>query len=455
MNIRNKFALSFSVIGAIILFLFGFTIYIISSEHRKKEFDKRLSQRVNITEKMFLEKENFSKEDFEQIKSQFLHTLPKEKEEVIEVTKEKLRSIQKSYPDNFIQDILINGEASFEKGDRQGVGKYFHLNGGDYLVIVSAVDVAGIESQVYLKRVIIIGVIISILLFSFLSVPLSSRVINPLSYKIKMANKISASNLHQRLTGITSKDEIGELATAFNNLLDRIESAFEAKKAFIANASHEIKNPLTSIINEVDISLDRDRTNEEYRETLKSISHESGRMKLLVDNLFALSKVSYANVPFRFEYLPLIPLLDQIIKEYQFSNRENKIQLTITDEANRNKPGIWGNKNLLTSAVINILDNACKFSSNDIVKITLDSNENNAVITVVDKGIGISEEDLKMVTEPFFRSSGALGVPGSGIGIPLAYKIINIHNGKFEITSQLGKGTEVKIFLPIEENLKS
>ncbi|MFB6306591.1 MAG: histidine kinase dimerization/phospho-acceptor domain-containing protein [Flavobacteriales bacterium] len=320
MKIRNKFIISFSLTGSVLLLLFGLTIYFFTAYHRKEEFNKRLTRRVNITEKMFLEKDHFSKENFEKIRKQFLHNLPKEKNDVIEI-KTSDNSKLANYPDHFIKTILDKEIAYYQEGERQWAGKYFHLNDGNYLVLVSAIDVVGIEKLTYLKGIIITATLIGIVFFSILSIPLSKRIINPLSYKIKVANAISENNLHKRLTGITSNDEIGQLAGAFNNLLGRIERAFEAKKAFISNASHEIRNPLNSIINEADLSLQQERTKNEYREALKSIAGEGERMRLLVDNLLELSNIKNEDTTYHFEYLPLIPLLNEVIEKFQLTIR--------------------------------------------------------------------------------------------------------------------------------------
>ncbi|MFB6306592.1 MAG: sensor histidine kinase [Flavobacteriales bacterium] len=109
---------------------------------------------------------------------------------------------------------------------------------------------------------------------------------------------------------------------------------------------------------------------------------------------------------------------------------------------------------MVISTLINIIDNACKFSYNDRVIVNLILSGKNAEITIIDKGIGIAKEDIEMVGEPFYRSSKAREIKGSGIGMTLAQKIIEIHNGEIKLSSELDKGTEVKIIFPVETALK-
>ena len=437
------------------LVLFGVTVYLFFAQHRKEEFEARLMERVNITEKMFLEKDNFSEGEFELIRSEFLQILPREVEDVVEVSRSDFDKGELQYPVEFIDEILANGKATFKDGQRQGAGRFFEVAGKDYIVIVTAVDVIGIEKMNYLKGIIITGLISCIILFVLVSVPLSHRIIRPLSYKIKMANMISANNLHQRLTQISTGDEIGELTVAFNKLLDRLESAFDAKKSFISNASHELRNPLTAIMNETDISLERDRTNEEYRESLKSISTEAERMKMLIDNLFALSKVNYSDSQLQFTYIPVVPLLEEVAEKQEYTNYKNNIKLEIPGEFYDEDIGVWGNRNLLLTAFQNIIDNACKYSNGADVVIGFRIENEKAHITIRDYGVGIPEEDLKMIGEPFFRSSNVRSLHGSGIGITLTNRIIETHNGEVMYCSHVDDGTEVRISLPIEKKLAS
>ena len=284
MRIRNKLTLLFSLASASIILIFGVSVYYFSAEYRKNEFYQRLRDRVEIAEKVFLERDSFTEAEFNTIRNQFLNSLSDETEEVVELQvgwKEKVRF---KYPDQFLESLDKLEEAYFYNDTIQGAARIFHLQGGDYAVIITAVDKVGMRVLANLRTIIVLAMAVCIVAMAIVSNYISVLLIKPISRKIQKANAISVSNLHERLNVYNPDDELGELAIAFNNLLDRLEGAFTMQKLFVANASHEIRNPLTAILGEADVALERDRSVAEYRESLLNISHEADRLNLLVNN---------------------------------------------------------------------------------------------------------------------------------------------------------------------------
>lgn len=450
MRIKDKLTLSFSLTVSFILLVSSFVLYFFSSQYRKNEFYNRLKQRVDITEKMFLEKDHFQPEDFKRIEDQFLNRLPQETEEVIPLGDDFKSNLKEQYPDDFLSELITNEVAYFEDGQRQGSGRIFHLNDGDYLVVLTAVDQVGIRMMSYLITIIVLSLAGSIVAILFTSYYFSGKVIDPISKKIQKANAISARNLHERLPVVDPDDELGELAIAFNKMMDRLTASFESQRSFIDNASHEMRNPLTAIMGEAEVALEKDRTPEEYENSLRAISHEAERLNNMVNNLLQLATINYREFSFKRELIDVQELLTETKNKFDFSSPQNKAEL-IFDEKIKNKNSLYieGNNHLLQTALLNIFDNASKFSFHKPVRITVDSeNGENVVITVRDQGIGIPKEDIPKVRQPFHRAPNVRKIQGTGIGIPLSVKIIELHNGRFEIRSELNKGTEAKIILP-------
>lgn len=449
MRIRDKLTLSFSITVSLILLVFSFTIHFFSSQYRKNEFYNRLKQRVDITEKMFLERENFKPEDFKRIEDQFLNRLPRETEEVIPLTKDFHLQLKQNYPPEFLNELAEREVAYFEQDDRQGSGRIFHLKEGDFVVILTAVDQVGIRMMSYLITIIVLSLAGSILAIIFISYLYSGRMLNPISKKIQKANAISVKNLHERLMVYDPEDEIGELAIAFNKMLDRLTTAFEAQKSFIDNASHEMRNPLTAIIGETEVTLEKERTQEEYKDSLKSIAHEADRLNNLVNNLLQLATISYRDVAFKRELVDVKQLLSETKNKFDYAFPENKVSLKFDEPVNKKPIFINGNSHLLQTALLNIIDNASKFSFSNPVDVHIDSPVKGTIsIAVRDTGVGIPEDDIPKVTQPFHRAANVRNIRGTGIGIPLTVKIIELHKGSFEIHSELNKGTEAKIILP-------
>ncbi|MFN3840516.1 MAG: sensor histidine kinase [Cyclobacteriaceae bacterium] len=445
MKLRDKLTLFFSLAAAGILLVFGISVYFFSSQHRENEFYRRLQNRVDITEKMFLEKENLAPEAYEMIREQFLNVLPDEVEEVAPLSAGWESNLKAKYPTPFLVSLQSDGEAFFFDGERQGAGRVFHLAGGDYAVIISAVDRVGINVLANLQTILVLSIVAGIAVMTLLSHYLSGKILQPISAKIRKANTISAKNLHERLRVFNPDDEIGQLAIAFNRLLDRIDLAFNAQKLFVANASHEIRNPLTAIIGEADLALEKTRVAEEYREALVRIQTEAERLNRLVNNLLQLSAVSSGVQEIKCEHVAVNSLVSEALETYRSMNPESKIQLALSDY----QPVVNGNRNLLLTALINVLDNASKFSNNADVQMKVAVMSDSVELTIADKGLGIPEDDIPKITQPFFRSDNVRKIQGTGIGIPLTARIIELHYGHFEVNSQLNVGTEVKLILPL------
>jgi signal transduction histidine kinase len=447
MKISTRLSIKYSFIASLALIIFGVLVYLFTFNHNNQVFLERLNNRVIITEKMFLEKESFTTIEFEKIKDQFLHTLPQETEEVIELKPNISPVFKYHYPSIIKEHLLTNEDFAFKEGNTSGLSKVFNVHNKNYLIVVTAVDEVGIQNLSFLGFRIILLIIIAIPLIFLASFIITKRALRPLTDKIHLANSISASNLHERLQIINPQDEIGELATAFNKLLDRLEASFETQKSFISNASHEIKNPLTAIMGEAEITISKTREPDEYSNSLKVILNEAEKLNLTVNNLLQLSKVAAIGEIIQFDSIQFDLLLEETKESFDFINPENKVQINIKNE--KRDYTITGNRNLLKTALINILDNACKFSKNDIVEVKLIQQKDWISLTVIDKGIGIDQKDIESITDPFFRGSNTIQITGSGIGLSLSDKIITLNKGELSIESLLKQGTTIEIKFPL------
>lgn len=445
MKIRDKLSVSFSLVASVTLMVFGIAIYFFFAQYRKSEFNIRLKQRIEVTEKMFLEKEKFSTQAFKTIQEQFLNKLPEETEEVLELSDLYKDQIQQDYPEPFLNDLIAKGEAFFVMGERQGAGKVFHVQGRDYLVLLTAVDYIGIRLMDHFLTIIFVGLAACILAMIIVSYGVSGYILNPILQKIRKANSISANNLHERLTVRNPDDELGQLAVAFNHLLDRVAAAFETQRSFIDSASHEIRNPLTAIIGESDYALERSRSEVEYIASFKVISEEAERLNKLVNSLLKLSGISSKQSTFVMEVIGVKKILTSCLEKLMYLNPDYKIDFESVDDFL-----IKGNSHLLETSFINLIENGCKFSFNKPVRLRLmQKTSETLILSIKDEGIGIPPEDIPKVTQPFHRAYNARKIAGVGIGIPLTSKIVELHGGSLEFHSVLNEGTEVKVILPI------
>lgn len=446
MRIRNRISLIFTISVALVQLGLGLFIYFFSAVFHRNEFYKRLEDRVDITEQLFLEADKLDPDVYQNIREKFLHTLEEETEQVYKIDSlpsGTLDILNQNYPPAFVSAIFSQGEGRFIEGHKQGVGKFYHNADGDFAVVVTAVDVFGESKLANLRKILAVGGLIGIFTTAIIGWQAMRQALLPIEATINKAQKIGATNLHLRLNVVNEHDEIGQLAVTFNDMLDRLENAFDAQRHFISNASHEIKNPLTAIMGEAEYSLERQRNPEVYRESLATIQKEAERLNQLVSNLLVLAKTGFDRRNLPQESVRVDDLLLDLIQKLEYQDPRQHFEVSIS-------PGeaymtLIGDAGLLEAAMKNLLENASKFSAYQPVKVTLSQNESQLIITVRDQGIGIPEEALPHIFDPLYRAPNARGVKGFGMGLSLTQKIINMHKGKLQFYSKEGKGTLAEV----------
>jgi signal transduction histidine kinase len=435
------------------MFFLGSSVYYFLSNYSYEDFYKRLKLRASVAEKHHFESNQGYPQVLKNIREEHLELLSDEKEYILycpNVSAIKQLADTNSLPVNFLNSVYTQQFTNFQKDDIFYYGKKRETPNGFYFVIVSAKNYYNSHHLILLKKLLFFGGFISILLIIYLTYLFSKRFFDPIVKIITKVNSISTDNIHLRLDDINNTDEINRLATTFNNLLNRIEIAFETNKNFISNASHEFGTPLTAIIGEADVALLKDRTPVEYKEALQKILKQSERLNKISQSLLFLAQIGYKQNKFNYTLLRTDELILQAneIMNQLIPKNNIKIDFDLLPE-NPKKLKVMGNKDLLMLAITNIITNACKYSSNKPVIVSLASTNNEIVMIFQDQGIGIPESELPFIFDPFFRASNTAAYDGYGIGLPLTQNIIKIHKGKLIINSVLHKGVTVKVKLPV------
>jgi len=453
MNSIRKITILLIISISLILFFLGSSVYYFLSNYSYADFYKRLEVSVSVAEKRHFESNQKYAQVLKNIKEEHLELLSDEKEYILycpNATEIKQLAETNSLPIKLLNLVYTQQFANFQKDDIFYYGKKRETPKGFYFVIVSAKNYYNSHHLILLKKVLFVGGFISILLIIYLTYLFSKRFFDPIDKIITKVNSISTDNIHLRLDDIKNTDEIKRLTTTFNNLLNRIEIAFETNKNFISNASHEFGTPLTAIIGEADVTLLKDRTPEEYKEALQKILNQSERLNKISQSLLFLAQIGYKQNKFNYTLLRTDELILQAneIMNHLIPKNNIKIDFELLPE-NPKKLKVMGNKDLLMLAITNIMTNACKYSSNKPVIVSLASTNNEIVMIFKDQGIGIPESELPFIYDPFFRASNTAAYDGYGIGLPLTQNIIKIHKGELVINSVLHKGVTVQVKLPI------
>ncbi|WP_084498344.1 HAMP domain-containing sensor histidine kinase [Pedobacter sp. V48] len=277
----------------------------------------------------------------------------------------------------------------------------------------------------------------------------SNYMLNPLRKIIKSVKKIKAENLHLRLD-VYGTDEMAQLSQTFNNMLNRLETAFETQNNFISNASHELRTPLTIISGEVELAMKSDADGQDRYLALAKIKDESDRLEHILTSLLGLAQTGFNGKNHPWELVRIDELLWDIKRTVNQVHPESKIEIDFSNlPADEDQITIKANINLLKLAIANIVSNACKYSNNKPVLVTLESKLNILSIAVKDQGIGIPPGDVQHIFEPFYRASNTSDFKGYGIGLPLSLNIIRLHRGSIAISSIENITTEIKVLLPV------
>ncbi len=273
----------------------------------------------------------------------------------------------------------------------------------------------------------------------------SRRALTPIDRVTQAAARIAATDdLKTRLEYDGPMDEIGRMNSVFNQMMNRLENLFHVQQRFVADVSHELRTPLTAIRGNLDLIKRYGADNE----SLEAVESEVERMSRLVSDLLLLARADYGGLK-----LDLGPLdLDTTISEIYRDARVLASAGNLTFEIHDFQPvRIQGDSDRLKQLFLNLVSNAIKFTpEGGSVIINLRRSYDDAVVEVVDTGIGIAPEDLAHVFDRFYQADPARvrKGEGSGLGLSIAKWIVEAHNGRIEIASDVGKGTTFTVFIP-------
>lgn len=347
----------------------------------------------------------------------------------------------------WLDQIRLANEIHYKDGKYKVVGRYYKIFPFSKLVVIlGAEDIYGDVNLSNLRTMLAILYIVVTVIVAVVGWLFSERALLPISRVMNEVEGILPQKLDKRLDVPNQKDEIGRLTATFNQLLDRIENAFRMQKTFVANVSHELKNPLTKISSQLEVSLLKVRTVQEYQGTVQSVLEDIRELSQLSNTLLELAKVSDDHNDILTEKVRLDELLWDTRKTLLMANKEYRIFITLSELPDDDT---WlevnGNSTLLKTAFINLMDNACKFSEDNRVEVGLYATRTKVEVIFSDRGKGIAPQEQAMVFQPFYRGDNTASVKGYGIGLSLVERIIKVHNGSISVESRPMEGTTFKL----------
>lgn len=351
---------------------------------------------------------------------------------------------------NMINDILRRKEIEFYIGRYQGIGMLYSFGGKDYIVTAAAYDGYGYNNLYELQQTLLILFVVGLTLLFLAGYFLARASLKPIRDIVKEAESITAQHIHKRLPVKNEKDELGELSTTFNALLERLEISFNSQKMFVSNVSHEMRTPLAALMAELDLALQKERTGEQYRQAMQNVLQDARRMNKLIDGLLNLAKADYQKEQIKMQEIRLDELLLDVREFILRAHPEYHIDLLFEqEEADDDRLiTVMGNLYLLNIAFSNLIENNCKYSDNKSSFIQISYWDKHTVIRLSDSGIGMSDTDKAHLFTLFYRGTQENVTEGHGIGMALSQKIIHLHQGTISVHSEEGKGTTFVVELP-------
>lgn len=296
------------------------------------------------------------------------------------------------------------------------------------------------------------GIIVSVVIASVFGYLIAARALKPVKEITAMAKSIGAENLNQRIAVSGAEDEIGELASTINEMIGRLEKSFRQIKQFTADASHELKTPLTVLKGEMEVALRARDDKARFRQTIESSLEEIDRMSYIVRNLLDLARMDAEKGANPKELVNI----DEVIKERCEQLMRQAFDKGISLSIIKSMPAVvYGDYVRIGQLISNLIDNAIKYSeAGGRVEVSVEAAGENAVIKVSDAGIGISEEDIAHVFDRFYRadkarSSDDNGVGGAGLGLSICKEIVESYNGTIDVKSARGSGAIFTVRLPL------
>ncbi len=443
MKLKYKITFFFSSITAAIAILISLFIYYYTLKNNQEDFKENILKKSKIITDYLFEKDELTKTQYIEVANILQVNLTNDFYEFYTFNDKNLDILTKNIDlnSNQLKEQLSNNEVYIYNIDFNYhlINKYID-NSGTYIVYLNSYDIEGENRINDMISLMFYENFITIFLILIVGFIFSNIILKPFNRLIKTIDSIKANEL-KRIKLTSSKDEIYQLSVAFNQLLDRIRTAIDLQHNFISHASHEFKNPLTTILGESEWVLQKDRSLVDYKASLKTILNESSKLEQITNELFKMADASFKEEINLEDQIELNELIFDVISEIKQENKNVKYNFNEDTDINSI---VCGNKDLLKIALSNIIDNCIKFSDNPLININI-KNKKRLVLTITDNGVGIPEDQLKFIFNPFFRASNVVNVKGFGIGMPLTKRILDLHSFSINVTSNQNKGTKFEI----------
>ncbi|WP_246859206.1 HAMP domain-containing sensor histidine kinase [Spirosoma sp. KCTC 42546] len=460
MQIKHKLILWFSLLVASILFIFSVYVYSTYTSFRQRSIEDRLERKARVTEQLLTLRGS--------VAGSVITSMPEQVEFVYSPTDSLIYTSQKT--NDFVAQKAFRERVRRERLVRFSYESPGHIypkdgvaltyagvspspDGREYVAVVTAYDQDGYQRQNQLRDLFIVGNIVAIGLVVLLGYFFSRQALKPLNNLIDQINTPAASTQAFRLRADNPQDEVGVLAQAFNNLLTRQERLVDNQRSFIAQASHELRTPLTTIKGWLETSMLYDTDADTLKRGMAQAVTELDKLTALSNGLLQLARIDGVDAQLDRQPLALVEIVLDAADTLgqQRDGQSLSVQLSDGVLEQTTPVTVLGNAYLLKTALLNLLDNAVKYSNGQPVTLHLEMDtEERARIRIEDRGIGLAPGEEDQILLPLVRGSNVASIAGFGIGLTLASRIIALHQGQLYLRPRPGGGTLTEVVLPLQ-----
>ncbi|HVZ24738.1 MAG TPA: HAMP domain-containing sensor histidine kinase [Sediminibacterium sp.] len=434
MNLKLRFALLFTSFVSLILLLSCLSTYFLFSNSRQDDYFRRLSKEGSEVYNIYTDvKQRDPSIVYRLIREVHDKTLYNEALYILDGTGMPLFK----FPDTLTlpknQPLLrkIRNDQEYQRQDVNGYQEVaLYMPETNAYVFISGLDKQGFLKLSNLKLILVFVFLGALLLSAVISFFFVQAAVSPLKDLSAQMKRTDVQNLLERVPETAARDEINEIARSFNAMLERLNKSFEFQKNFVYHASHELRTPLATMLSQTESALNRELSIQEYRSTLHFLQEEQQEMIELTNSLLLISQFQHIDSAEEWPELRVDEVIYETISlcKKQFPDLVVHVAFSRLPD-NDNDFIIRGNETLLRSAFSNLIKNAYTYSVNQVLHITMDTDESSVFIHFDNKGMQLPAEERESMMAPFFRGRNAVTSKGYGLGLSIVYRFISVHKG--------------------------
>lgn len=436
------------------LIAFAVLAYYFSAKSRKAEYLERLEYRARSIANVIIEDGNVKVDLLRKLDRTTFQDLYKETILVYNPSYDLLYSNLKDTTirthRSLLDYIRQNKIYSDNKGNNEMVGVYYTEGSMSVIVIVSSFDKYGFQNLQNLRQILLLELITAVAILVGVGYFFARKMVQPIDRLVQQVDSINANNMQDAQVAVKGKDEIAKLGANFNTMLQRLSDSFNLQKSFVSNASHELRTPLAAMISQLQVALSKERSREEYLALLTSVLEDAESLSDLSNGLLQLAQSELRQQQFVFSNVRIDELLMEMANLIHLKRKaHNKVDIQFNKFPDNDLyVTCFGNESLLKVLFLNLIENACKFSEDNVAYVAIDFFTQYITVQIKNYGISIPAEEINKVFEPFYRGENAQQVRGHGLGLSICKKIVQIHNGHITVTSDHAEGTTFTVILP-------